>query len=210
MAPQPALMFVPSGALPIACTLGAEPLERLGRELRVGAVRAVDHEPSPVEVGAEALDDVVDVARAGASAGLDLSPCRSAGGASSRLSISSSSASVSFRPPPVKNLTPLYSGGLCDAVMTTPRSSAPSATAPLGRIPPSTAVAPAEAIPTATAAFELDARAAGVAPDEHALGAAPEHRGTPEPLDEIRGQELAGDAPNAVGPEVPARHRAGG
>ena len=34
VAPQPRLMFVPSGALPIACTVGPEPLERLGREAR--------------------------------------------------------------------------------------------------------------------------------------------------------------------------------
>ena len=61
------------------------------------------------------------------------------GGASSSASIASSSASESLLPSFVKNLTPLYSGGLWEAEMTTPRSSASSATAGVGRTPASTA-----------------------------------------------------------------------
>ena len=72
-------------------------------------------------------------------------------GASSSASISSSAASVSFWPSRSKNLTPLYSGGLCEAEMTTPRSSASSATAGVGSTPASTAVPPAEATPRANA-----------------------------------------------------------
>src|SRR5262249_54753408 len=54
-------------------------------------------------------------------------------------------------PEPSKSLTPLYSGGLCDAEMTAPRSRASSATAGVGRMPASTAVPPAEATPDAKA-----------------------------------------------------------
>src|SRR5207245_175922 len=46
---------------------------------------------------------------------------------------------------------PLYSGGLCDAEMTTPRSSPSSATAGVGTTPASTAEPPADATPRANA-----------------------------------------------------------
>src|SRR6266436_5552159 len=72
-------------------------------------------------------------------------------GASSSASISSSSESDSFRPSRSKNLTPLYSGGLWDAVMTHPRSSVRSATAGVGSTPATTALPPADAIPRASA-----------------------------------------------------------
>ena len=74
-----------------------------------------------------------------------------AGGASSRPSISSSCASVSFWPCPVKSFTPLYSGGLCEAEITTPTSSASSATAGVGSTPASTALPPAATTPRANA-----------------------------------------------------------
>src|SRR5215211_924781 len=74
------------------------------------------------------------------------------GGSSSSASISSSEASLSFCPSPSKNLTPLYCGGLCEAEMTAPRSSASRATAGVGRMPPSTAFPPADATPSANAA----------------------------------------------------------
>src|SRR4051794_38320470 len=73
-------------------------------------------------------------------------------GWSSRASISSSCVSVSFWPSRSKNLTPLYSGGLCDAVITQPRSSVSSATAGVGSTPATTALPPADAIPRARAA----------------------------------------------------------
>src|ERR671937_2942560 len=72
-------------------------------------------------------------------------------GSSSRASISSSDESVSFCPSRSKNLTPLYSGGLCDAVITQPRSSASSATAGVGSTPARTALPPADAMPRASA-----------------------------------------------------------
>src|SRR5205823_35581 len=78
-------------------------------------------------------------------------PGSATGGSSSSASIASSAASVSFRPSASKSLTPLYSGGLCEAEMTTPRSSASSATAGVGTMPAMTALPPAETTPRAKA-----------------------------------------------------------
>src|SRR4051794_36415455 len=78
---------------------------------------------------------------------------RPSGGTSSSASISSSDASCSLWPSRVKNFTPLYSGGLCDAEMTTPRSSASSATAGVGRTPPRIATPPADSTPRAKASI---------------------------------------------------------
>src|SRR5919108_2108074 len=74
-----------------------------------------------------------------------------AAGVTSSASISSSASSVSLRPSRSKSLTPLYSGGLCEAEMTAPRSSARRATAGVGRTPASTALPPAETTPRANA-----------------------------------------------------------
>src|SRR5947208_12133364 len=73
------------------------------------------------------------------------------GAAASSSSICSSDASESLFPRESKNLTPLYSGGLCDAEMTTPRSSASSATAGVGSTPPTMQLPPAETTPRANA-----------------------------------------------------------
>src|SRR3954466_6543897 len=111
-------------------------------------------------------------------------PGLAAGRASSSASISSSAASVSFWPSRSKNLTPLYSGGLCDAEMTTPRSSASSATAggggtPAGagggRDPPGEDGVPACRDDTACERLlEFDARCTCVAADEDAPASRPE------------------------------------
>src|SRR5262245_56670976 len=66
-------------------------------------------------------------------------------------SISSSCSSVSFWPSRSKNFTPLYSGGLCEAVITQPRSTVRSATCGAGTTPATTAFPPADAMPRASA-----------------------------------------------------------
>src|SRR4051812_22015983 len=71
--------------------------------------------------------------------------------ASRSASICSSCSSLSLRPSAPKNLTPLYSGGLCDAVITTPRSRRSSATAGVGTTPASTAEPPADETPRTNA-----------------------------------------------------------
>src|SRR6476660_4285353 len=73
------------------------------------------------------------------------------GDAASSSSICSSDRSESLCPFESKNLTPLYSGGLCDAEMTTPRSSASSATAGVGSTPPRMQSPPTETTPRANA-----------------------------------------------------------
>ena len=187
----------------------AEPLERARREARVRAVRAVERDPQPAQVGAEVRRARSRGSASAAPVVCPTSPCSARGGASSSASISSSAASGSLRPRASKNFTPLYSGGLCEAEMTTPRSSGASATAGVGSTPPSTAIAPAEATPRANAASSSGPDAARVPPDEDALGAAPERRRAAEPLDEVGREELADDPANAVGPEVPPRHGGG-
>ena len=71
MAPQPTLMFWPSGAAAIGSDLRAELLERLGRDARVRAVRTVDRDPQAAEVGPEPLDDVLEVAVGGDAHAVD-------------------------------------------------------------------------------------------------------------------------------------------
>ena len=68
---------------------------------------------------------------------------------------SSSTASGSLKPCASKNLMPLYSGGLCEAEMTTPASQASSrvssATPGVGMMPASSAVPPMLMTPAASA-----------------------------------------------------------
>ena len=54
--------------------------------------------------------------------------------------------------------------------------------------------------------LELDARGARVAADEDLRRARPERRRAAEPLDELGRQELAHDAADAIGAEVPPSH----
>ena len=141
VAPQPTLMFVPSGSLPIACTSAPSRSNASRGEARVGAVRAVERDPEARQVGAEAGERRARRSgRASAAAALDraLRRRRAARRAAPRSPPRSRrAASARARS---KNLTPLYSGGLCEAEMTTPRSSAASATAGVGSTPPRTAV----------------------------------------------------------------------
>src|SRR3954454_5448024 len=79
------------------------------------------------------------------------SPWSTPGAAARSSSICSSEASDSLCPWASKNFTPLYSGGLCEAEITTPRSSASSATAGVGRTPPRMQSPPADTTPRANA-----------------------------------------------------------
>src|SRR5581483_9482610 len=57
--------------------------------------------------------------------------------------------------------------------------------------------------------LELRARTARITPDEDAPRAGPSRRSAAEPFDEVRGERLSDDPPDAVGSEVPARHAGG-
>ena len=76
-------------------------------------------------------------------------------GAARAASISSSSSSGSFMPFAAKSLMPLYSGGLCDAEMTTPhdapRSRVRYAMAGVGSTPARIASPPAVRMPSTSA-----------------------------------------------------------
>src|SRR6478735_8547901 len=98
------------------------------------------------------------------------------GDAASSSSICSSDRSDSLCPFESKNLTPLYSGGLCDAEMTTPRSRASSATAGVGSTPPRMQSPPAETTPRANACSRARPRGRGARP-ARASGTRPRHRG---------------------------------
>ena len=129
-------------------------------------------------------------------------------GASSSASISSSAASLSLRRRRSKNFTPLYSGGLCDAVMTTPRSSAEQRDGGSRDDAGEHRRAAGGRDAARERLLELLARAARVAADEDAAAARPERGRLAEPLDEIGGDELADDAADTVGAEVVPRHGA--
>ena len=84
-------------------------LERLRRDARVGAVRAVDGDAQAGEVGAEALEHVLEIAVGRDVDAVDLRRRRGAG-ASSSASISSSAASVSLLPVAVEELDAVVLG----------------------------------------------------------------------------------------------------
>ena len=188
--------------------LGAERRERLGRDPRVGAVCAVDHDSAARRdrsrnARPRARDSCRSRRRRGRS-------CRRRGsGASSSASISASERSVSLWPSASKNLTPLYSGGLCEAVITTPRSSARSATAGVGSTPASTAFPPAATTPRANASSSSGPDARVSRPTKTRPPAAPERRSLAEPLDELDGQILPDDPANTVRAEEAAIRQRG-
>ena len=129
-------------------------------------------------------------------------------GASSNDSIASSSSSESLWPWASKNFTPLYSGGLCEAEITAPRSSTSRATAGVGRTPASSAVPPAATIPRASASSSTppDARVSRPTrtrpPPDQSVGR------LAESFDEVERQVLAEDPANPIGAEVTPAHPA--
>ena len=185
MAPQPTLMFVPSGSSPIAATSAPSCAERLRRDAAVGAVRAVhdDAQPRP--------------GRCRSGRGGARGSCRSRSRRDRRRRAARPAARrAAPRSPPrsrrraccplaSKNLTPLYSGGLCEAEMTQPRSSASSATAGVGRTPPSTACPPAETTPRAKASSSSGPDPRVSRPMKMRPSPRPQRRRAAEALDEI-------------------------
>ena len=193
VAPQPTLMLEPFGSLPIASTSAPSCSNAPRREAGVRAVRAVDRDAQAGQVRAEALEHVLrDSCRRRCRRGR--SRRRRGAGASSSASISSSAASVSLRPVAVEELDAVVLGRVVrrrdDDAEIEPeqrdgrsRHDACEHGGAAGRDD-----AARECL------FELLARAARVAADEHATAARPERRRLAELLDEIGGEELAHDA----------------
>ena len=198
-------MFVAVGLDADRRHLGAELLERLGRDRRVRAVRAVDADPEAGEVAAEALDDVLEVAVRRDVDAVDLAAA-GALGVEQRLDLLLGGvgqlAALRVEELDAVVLGRVVRGGDHDAEVereqrdrrrrqharehgharrraTTPRANASSSSTP---------------------------EAARVAADEDAAAAGPERGRAAEPLDELRGEVLSDDAPDAVGAEVAASH----
>ena len=128
------------------------------------------------------------------------------GAAASSSSICSSETSESLWPWESKNLTPLYSGGLCDAEMTTPRSSAKQRDRGRRKHAAENAVTARGDHTARKRLFELDAGRAGVTADEDLRSAGPERCRAAQTLDQLGREELAHDATHPIGAEVLARH----
>ena len=200
VAPQPTLMFEPSGSTPIACTSAPSRSNAPGASSEKAPFAQSTPIRRPARSEPNALEDVRDVrARARPSTRSTDPPPGGARRAAPR------------SPPPArrracapsrsKSLTPLYSGGLCEAEMTTPSPSARSATAGVGSTPPRTAVPPADDDAARERLLELRPGAARVAPDEDAAAAGPERRRLADPLDEVGRQVVADDTADTIGSE---------
>ena len=204
VAPQPTLMFVPSGSLPIACTSAPSCSNARGASSEYAPFAQSTAIRRPGEVGAEVRERRGRGSASAAPDGVLDRALRATGGASSSASISSSASSVSLRPRAVEELHAVVlgrvvRGGDDDAEVERGerdrrrRQHAAEHRGPAGRDDAAR-----------ERRLELDPGAARVAPDEDAPGAAPKRRRAPEPLDEVGRDELADDPAHAVGPEVAA------
>ena len=187
--------------------LRAELLERLRREAGVGAVRAVDRDAEAGQVGAEALEHVLEVA-----VRRDLDPVDLAAAGSRR----------------VEERLDLLLGGVrqlaavaveeLDAVVLRRvvrggdhRAEIEAEQRDRGRRQDAGehGGSSRRGDPVRERLLELEAAGARVAPHEDTAAPAPERRRLAEPLDEVGRQRLADDAANAVRSEVLPRHGAG-
>ena len=100
-------MFSPSGSRGDRCDLRAELLERLRRDARVRAVRAVDGDPEAGQVAPEPLDDVLEVAVGRHADVVDRARASRPASASRSASISSSEASRQLAALGVEELDPV-------------------------------------------------------------------------------------------------------
>ena len=204
VAPQPTLMFVPSGVAATVVTSAPSRSNTPGAIAENAPLAQSTATRRPSRSRAEVLQDVLDVALDGVVGGLDRASL-DAGGRRGAPRSPPRRASTSLCPSASNSLTPLYSGGLCEAEMTTPRSCESSATAGVGRTPPRTAVPPAETIPRASASSSTGPEPRVSRPTKTRPRPA-QSRSAPEPLDEVGRERLADDAANAVGSEVRASH----
>ena len=155
-APQPSLMFLPSGRSNIGRT-SAPSLRRTSGAARYAAPFAQSTTIRIPARGAWTAAVTCVRYRSRPSGTSPTVPRLRSPGPSRRYSasISSSVSSGSLKPEAPKNLMPLSSAGLCEAEMTTPalapRSVVMKATAGVGTTPARTALAPAARIPSTRA-----------------------------------------------------------
>ena len=201
MAPQPFVDVLAVRGVPDRGHLGAEPLERLRGDPGIGAVGAVDRDPEAGEVGAEALEHVVEVA-VGVDADAVDRPAAAFGRVEQRLDLLlgrvGELAAVLVEELDAVVLRRVVRSRDDDAeVEREQRHGGRREHAGEHGVPAGGDDAARERL------LELGAGAAGVTADEDAAAAGPERRRLAEPLDEVDGQILADDATDAVGAEVP-------
>ncbi len=194
----------PVGLVADRLDLCAELLERLWRDACVRPVRAVDGEPEAGEVGAEALEHVLEVAVDCDVDAIDLAAARR-GRVEQRLDLLFGGV-AELAPAAVEELDAVVLGRVvrrgdddsevepqqrhrrCRHDASDHRRSAGRGHAARKRL------------------LELLAGATGVAADEDAPAARPERRGLAEPLEQLGRDELANDPADTVGAEVGPRH----
>jgi hypothetical protein len=186
--------------------VGAQAGERLRRDPRVRAVRAVDDDAQPVELAAEALEHVLQVALRGDAHAVDRAAARAVGG-EQRFDLLLGGVHE-LLPVTVEELDAVVlgrvvRGGDHDAEVEREQRNGRSGehTCQHG-VSAGRHDAPRERL------LELFSRRARIPADEHASAPAPERRRLAELLDELRGEVRAHDAAHAVGAEV-AAHVAG-
>ena len=200
-------MFVPSGSFADRVHLGAEPLERARREARVRAVRAVERDPQPAQVGAEVREHVLEVAVGRRRPSRPTSPGSARGGrVEQRLDLLLGRVGQ-LAPARVEELDAVVLGRVVrgrddDAEVERARARRP-ASAARRRAPRSRRPRRRRA---RTPASSSGPEPRVSRPTKTRSRAAPERRRPAEPLDELRRQELADDPANAVRAEVPTRH----
>jgi hypothetical protein len=183
--------------------LGAKPSEGFGRDRGIGAVGAIDRQLEPAQVGAKALEDVLEVA---VGRHLDVIDRAAAGGLGvhQRLDLELDSVGE-LAPVVVEELDPvvlrrIVRGGDDHAEIKREQGH--------GRC----RQYPAEHGHSARlddaarkGRFELESGCPGVATDEDAAARRPDSRGPRQLLDQLDGEIFADDATHTVCAEVPSR-----
>ena len=206
VAPQPTLMFVPSGSIPIAVTSAPSSSKARGAIHEYAPFAQSTPMPQPLEVGAEAVEDVVEVAVDGDLEVVDLAVLhvlrRRVEQRLDRLLVGVGELAPVLREElDAVVLGRVVGGGDDDAeVEREQRDRRRRQDAGEHRVTSRRGDAARER------ALELRPGGAGVAADEDCAAPGPERGRTAEPLDELRGQVLADDPAHTVGAEVTACH----
>ena len=194
-------MFVPSGSAADRRHVGAEPLEGLRRDPRVGAVGAVDDDPEPGEVGAEALDDVLEVAVGRDADAVDRLRCVRSRRVEQRLDLLLGRVRQ-LLPVAVEELDAVVLGRVVRGGDDRAEVEREQRDGRRRQHAGEHGVAAGRDDPARERLLELGPRGARVAPDEDAPAFRPERGCAAQPLDQPGRQVLADDPPDAVGTEV--------
>ena len=185
--------------------LRAALLERRRGEPGVRAVRAVDDDPEPGQIGAEAVEHVLEV---GVGRDLDaLDRPLVDGGRRSEQRLDLLLRRIGeLAPLRVEELDAVVLGRVVRGGDDDAEVEREQRDGRRRQHAAEDAIAARRDDPARERLLEPLARGPRVAADEDLRGAGPERRGAAEPLDELRRDGLAHDSADTVGAEVPARH----